>query len=389
MSTFGCDLGGTTVDYVVADDDTGEFLHQQSYPSPFRRTGSFLDNGLDNGEAEVLVDTTLHDYPLTERVLRYLSQRESEFLNGVGTEIRDNITGKGYSLCGKTWNQNGHVYMMGGNTPSRLATNLGNGRVGILVAELPGSNSDYCRIVFANDGNAAATAQGIYYQAREGINPSETGYFILGTGFGFGVPRSSALTEIGHIPVGFVPSLLWQTCGCTNGHTTACAENFVSGRGIQGCAEILLSLNSEEELRGLLNSMPTSIMEGLDIDSILSSGMRGETITPELVMTRAQEGSDHLAVLIANMAAEVTAYAAVTAAQLFGLQRIGVGESVARLNPWHIRNISSRVSSYTSGNNILSPPLIVELTPIDNPARFGALSLVIPESGYGGWADRM
>jgi predicted NBD/HSP70 family sugar kinase len=378
---MGVDVGGTSVDYVVASN-TGDFLHEKSYCSPFKKTGNLLDNG----EAEVLVDTIpeLQDYPVTERVLRYLGQKESEFLNEVGTKI----TSKGYSLCGKTWSQNGSIYMMGGNTPSRLATNLDNGRVGILVAELPTSNSGYESMEFANDGNAAATAQGIYYQAKKRINTSETGYFILGTGFGFGVPKSSALTEIGHIPVGFVPSLLWQTCGCTNGHTTACAENFVSGRGIKSCAELLLSLNPRE-LRGLLNSMSESIMEDLDIELILHSGMSGDVITSEMVMNRAHERSDHLAILIANMAAEVTAYAAVTAAQLFGLQRIGIGESVALSNPWHVENISRRVNSYTSGNNILSPSLIVELTPIKNPAKFGALSLVVPESQYEGWAEKM
>lgn len=385
---FGVDLGGTSLDYVLADN-TGNFLLERSYDSPFKKTGNLLGNG----EAEVLVDTMpeLQDYPITERVLRYLEQTESDFLGEVKTkldEVETKNTSKGYSLCGNTWNHKGNVYMMGGNTPSHLATNLDNGRVGILVAELPRSNSDYESIEFANDGNAAATAQGIYYKARKGINPSETGYFILGTGFGFGVPKSSAQTEIGHIPVGFVPSLLWQTCGCTNGHTTACVENFVSGRGIKSCAELLLSLSSEE-LRGLLNSMPESIMEGLDIELILHSGMSGDVITSELVMTRVQEQPDHLAILIANIAAEVTAYAAVTAAQLFGLQKIGIGESVALSNPWHVDKISGRVSSLTSGNNILSPPLSVESTPIKTPAKFGALSLVVPESQYEAWAEKM
>lgn len=60
---------------------------------------------------------------------------------------------------------------------------------------------------------------------------------------------------------------------------------------------------------------------------------RQKNITSKTVMDLAIDNSDGLAVYIANIASDVTAFAAVTAAQLFGLQLIGIGESVARLNP--------------------------------------------------------
>jgi hypothetical protein len=116
---------------------------------------------------------------------------------------------------------------------------------------------------------------------------------------------------------------------------------------------------------------------------------RQKNITPKTVMDLAKDNSDGLAVYIANIASDVTAFAAVTAAQLFGLQLIGIGESVARLNPWHVDNISKKVDSYTKGNTMLRPSLKVELTPLKNPAKYGALSLVVPESRYEIWAEKM
>jgi hypothetical protein len=106
-------------------------------------------------------------------------------------------------------------------------------------------------------------------------------------------------------------------------------------------------------------------------------------------MDYAKNSADGLAAFIADLAAQVTADAAIAIAQLFGLTRIGIGESVARSNPWHVDIIAKKVADRTRNSSMLTPPLKVELTPIHNPAKFGALSLVVPESQYEIWAQKM
>ena len=379
---LGIDLGGTLLKYVLANE-MGEFLYEKTYDSPFKRTSKKMSNG----EPEVFIDTILKDIPIEQRVFHYLSRTEADFLNDAKRTISNiDLGGRGYSLCGKTWAHDGKILMIGGNTPFRLATDLGKDKMGIVVAEKKSGDN----IKAANDGNAAATAQGIYYKSIKGIDPVETGYFILGTGFGFGIPKYFALTEIGHIPVGFVPKLLWQECGCTVGHKTACTENYVSGRGIENCAKILLSLEGNSVLKGLSEYLSIETNDKNLFDLVTTSKMKNhKNINSKTVMDLAKNNSDGLAVYIANIASDVTAFAAVTAAQLFGLQLIGIGESVAHSNPWHVDNISKKVDSYTKGNTILRPSLKVELTPLKNPAKYGALSLVVPESRYEIWAEKM
>ena len=373
---LGIDLGGTSLDYVLATDN-GDILYEKSFDSPFKTTSKQLPDG----KPEVFIDTIFKDVPNELKVQTYIAQTESEFLKEVKCHIgKTEIKRKGYSLCGKTWTHDGKIVIIGGNTPSRFATNLGNNRIGIIIVE---PKTDVF-VEASNDGNAAATAQGIYYKVIKGIDPVETGYFILGTGFGFGVPKYFALTEIGHMPVGFVPKIFWQRCGCNDYQKTACAEHFVSGRGIQTCATILLSLKNQEILKGISDDDHNLI------ELVKTSKLRNHNhLNSKIIMDYAKNNLDGLSNYITDIAAEVTAYAAITAAQLFGLQLIGIGESIACQNPWHIENISRKVDSYVKGNTILRPSLKVELTPLKNPSKYGALSLVIPESRYEIWVKKM
>ena len=377
---LGVHLGGTNLVYYLATDD-GDILLQRTYPSPFRKTS----RKLPGGEPEVLLDVVYLDIPLSERAAYYLLQTEADFMKESKKQAAEcRYKQKGYSLGGKTWIQDGRIVMMGGNTPARFSADLGKGKIGIVVAD------DKEHIEAANDGQAAATAQGIYYKVKEGIEPSRTGYFILGTGFGFGVPGYSAPMEIGHIPVGFMPALLWQSCGCNTDHKTACMENYISGRGIQKTTETLLALKENADLKRISECLLIDEAKEDLSKMAAASKLRGKKrIDAKLVMDLAKQQTDALAVFVANLAATITAQAAVTAAHLFGLQKIGIGESVARFNPWHIEKITAKTEEYLKGNYIMKPPVIVEMTPVKEASAYGALALVAPEKKYNIWAEKM
>ncbi len=372
---LGVDLGGTKVDYVLADH-YGNIVCEKRYESPFKKTS----DRLPDGRPEVLLDAILPGVPMEEKTSRYLAGLEADFLREFNIDAFEK---RGWSLCGKTWTRDGSIFMIGGNTPSRFAARLGQGKIGIRIASKDADTEA------ANDGNAAATAQGIYYEATMGIEKKETGYFILGTGFGFGTPEYDALTEIGHIPVGLAPDLLWQECGCTAGHKTACAENFASGRGIQNTAKLLISHDGDPALKQASASLARAAGAPDLFDLVAASKMRYKRIDARTVMDLAKNNEDGLAVYVANLAAEVTALAAVTAALQFGLRLIGIGEKVALANPWHVDNIAAKVSAHVAGSTLLRPPLEVQLTPLSEPAKYGALSLIAPKERYGVWAEKM
>ncbi|MCP4691287.1 MAG: ROK family protein, partial [Desulfobacterales bacterium] len=193
----------------------------------------------------------------------------------------------------------------------------------------------------------------------------------------------------GHIPVMLAPGLLWQECGCTDGRPTACAENFASGRGIKNTAELLISHKGDPALKRVTVRLARSAGAANLFDLVAGAKMKNRVIDAKTVMDLAKNNDDGLAVYVANLAAEVTAYAAVTAAQQFGLRMIGIGEKVALANPWHVANISKIVSAYVAGSTLLRPPLEVQLTPVSDPAKYGALSLVAPKDRYDVWAEKM
>lgn len=395
---MGVDVGGTKLDFSLADK-TGKVVAHQRFDSPFL----LISEKMEDGPAQYACDVFLDVQPRSKRVRLYLEHQEAAFLQHFGSVMNGGrIAAKGVSLCGRTWEQGGKIFILGGNTPLCFAQESGGGK-GVMMldkkAPPPPETAPYYiehyPIKAANDGTAAATAQGVWYKAKRKIPPAKTGYFILGTGFGFGVPGFSAPLEIGHVPMGFIPNLLWQKCGCSAGRKTACAENFASGRGIQTCARKLLSIKDDsqlEELSRFFNQCNASFMDGEKLnlaELVRTSQLNGRTVSAEAVMDLAGAGTDGLSMFIANLAAYAVALCAVSAAQLLGLKIIGIGEGVAVKNPWHVENIAQMVRALAKDSVMLSPGFKVELTPVKNISQYAALSLVAPRPFYSSWAEHM
>jgi hypothetical protein len=88
----------------------------------------------------------------------YIAQAEAQFLKEARKKIGCcDIAAKGCSLCGNTWEQEGKIWIAGGNTPMRFVARSGKDKTGIVVMN---ARVD-CLVKAANDGSAVATAQGV------------------------------------------------------------------------------------------------------------------------------------------------------------------------------------------------------------------------------------
>lgn len=371
---LGMDVGATEVGWILANIE-GNIIAEGESKSPFLKMG----NRTSEGDEEVFLDTILTDSPPWSRVSEYLTQEKERFLETAGVT---DFYAAGGSLCGKVWIVGNTHFLMGSNTPDRFAVDPVTGPRGISI------RITEKMFKAANDGNAAATAQGMYYKIVMGVNPERTGYGILGTGYGFGVPGAYKLTEIGHGRVGFVHPLLALKCGCSDVPTT-CPENYASGDGMKKTAEKVLGLDA-----GKLEMLSTyesfgGRTEGYDLrEAVHSSKLREGEIDSERIIRLAQEG-DRFAIWITDLAARVTADSLITAAQHFDLQIIGLGESVAVNNLWYVSKIAKLGNIPEGQNSLLPNGLKIEVTPLPNAAKYGALSLVVPEERYGPWVNQM
>lgn len=379
----GMDLGAENLRFFGADE-TGLIKHMAPFPSPFKKTGGKYAGS----SPEVLLDTIRTGVPQNERVRRYLKLKYDEFLEQAAKQGMKDFEAVGAQMAGKVWQREGRWYLMGSNTPGRFAVKDPEGSLGILIdLEI---NKEF---VGANDGNAAAKAQSIYYKAIEGLVPATTGYIILGGGFGLGVPDTETQTEGGHVPVGFIHPALYRKCGCSPKVEVACAENYASGPGIAATAKQVIGYSNAGP-NGPIKSIAAYEKAAGRIDD-LEGAIRNSSLykkagdfEPKDVMELAHNG-DAFASWIVDLAAEAVKIVAIASAQLYGLQRIGIGESVAENNPWFVDKVAKMVSDYTNGNTLLPNGLKVELTPIKEAGKYGALSLVVPTELYQQWAQTM
>ena len=377
----GMDLGAHNLRFFYADEN-GEISLFNKVTSPFRQTKRKHTDGSD----EVHLDTILTDVPEPERVSRYLEGQQKLFFQESGKGMSD-FEAQGAQMAGKVWQREGKWYLMGSNTPSRFAVQDPEGQKGILI------DTGFERFAGANDGNAAAKAQSIYYAAKLGLVPSTTGYIILGGGFGFGIPDTETQTEGGHVEVGLVHPALFRKCGDSPKVAVAHAELYASGPGQVATAEQVIEY-VDTGLNGPIASIAAyekaagriADLEGAVRNSPLYE--KAGDFESKDIMDAAHNG-DKFASWIADLAAEAVKVVCISGAQYYGLQRIGMGESVAEKTPWFVDKVAKMVHNSTKGNTLLPNGLTVELTPIKDAGKYGALSMVVPTDLYETWADVM
>ncbi len=377
----GMDLGAHNLRFFYANEN-GEIELFDPVTSPFRKTKRKHTDGSD----QVHLDTIMTNVPENERVSRYLSEMQDQFFSKSGKGLKD-FEAQGAQMAGKVWQREGKWYLMGSNTPTRFAVQDPEGQNGILI-----DTSFAERFKGANDGNAAAKAQSIYYQVKLGLAPSTTGYIILGGGFGFGVPDTETQTEGGHVEVGFIHPALLRKCGDNAKVVVGHAENYASGPG-QVATVVQVIEYFDAGIQGPIASLAAHEKEAGrigDLVGAIEASPLYETGNYESkdIMDAAHSG-DKFASWIVDLAAEAVKVVCVGGAQFYGLQRIGIGESVAEGHPWFVDKVANRVTACTKGNTLLQNGLTVELTPIKDAGKYGALSLVVPSKLYSKWADVM
>lgn len=376
-------IGGTWLEFAVVDE-TGDILDIREDKRKFESPLLVTEKDARGTPTQFFLDDKLTELEPSDRPSKYVQEKQREFLQGCGIEPSD-ILAQGMNLCGDVWEDNGTTSFVGGNTPEKYFAKDTKGRLGISInLQTP------WQFKAGNDGNNAAKAQGIYYLVKEGLPISKSGYIILGTGYGAGVPDAPYRTEV-HGPVSFIHPLLAQECGCTPQRTILCAENFAAGRGIGNTAKRVVGLYKGGEITELAKyESSAGRIEDLEkaIGSSLLLNMLPENIDSKLVMGYANHG-DPFAKWVAHLAALVTKDTIVNLAHLFNLERVGIGESVAENNHWHVENINRLVQEYVQGSTLQPNGLKVELTPIRDAAIYGAISIVLPEKYYEQWADKM
>lgn len=387
----GIDLGATQLRFIAARSKTGEIRKsgpedkgKYFFPSPFKKKGEGF-----------LIDNLLRKIPLHERVSVYLYEKLNISLEKLALK-KNQVKAIGISVPGRILPGN---KFMGANTPFTYATKDRYGNYGIDVMGTIKRNFKEIKIALDNDCNCAGLAQGLYYKSL-GIDPYSTFYITISTGIGGGGPKRD-LDEVGHTPIGGGFPGLVPKCGCG---AYGCLEAYASGEGILNQALTILRLYKEDKGRFKQFEAYESMRLGRPLhlsDSILASYLRreylmGRQLSTELIFRKAAldrkgTGFDPFARYLVETAALRTAKAIVAISHIHGLERIGIGGSVALENPKYIELISAEVDRvFWKRPNILQRDIKVELSPLGYYVNdYGALSLVLDRKDVDRWVATM
>ncbi len=377
---IGMTLHATNLTLAAAELETGRILFEDTYDSPFRRTG----NELHSGEPEVFLDTVLQDTPIGERASKYVRQTIDKFM---ADHHVNSFFGIGASFAGKTWQSKGTCYVIGGNTPIRFAVDTPDGKGIAIDPQIRDRDSFKAK----NDAEASFDAQALTYQYVQRVDPLKTAYIVLGTGFGGGCAYP-ILLEIGHLPMGFIPEALMQPCGCSKAPKTSCGENYGSGRGLAETAKLLMDgyrlseMDAIEEIQRTIGKPEGSSHLSL---AVYNSSLKGNNNIDSKAVMEAANAGDPFAKWVVDLGARAVADSIAYAAQITGADRFGLGDSVALNNPGYVRMIAQKVTESMGQSNFHPAGIIVEQTPIHHAGMYGALVQAIPSGVHEAWARTM
>ncbi len=387
----GIDLGATQLRFIAARSKTGEIRKsgledkgKYFFPSPFKKKGE-----------GVLIDNLLKKIPLHERVSLYLCEKLNISLRKLALK-KNQVKGIGISVPGRVLPGN---KFMGANTPFTYATKDRYGNYGIDVMGAIKREFKGIKIALDNDCNCAGLAQGLYYKSLS-IDPYTTFYITISTGIGGGGPKRD-LDEVGHIPIGGGFPGLVPRCGCG---AYGCLEAYASGEGILNQALTILRLYKEDKRTFKQFEAYESMRLGKPLhlsDRILASPLRreysiGGQLSTKLIFHKAALNTkgtefDPFARYLIETAAVRTAKVIVAISYIHGVERIGIGGSVALENPKYIELISAEVDRiFWKRPNILQRNIKVELSPLGYYVNdYGALSLVLDQKDVDRWMATM
>jgi len=387
----GIDLGATQLRFIAAKSKTGEIRKsgpedkgKYFFPSPFKKMGEGF-----------LIDNLLKKIPLHERTSVYLYEKLNIFLKKSALK-KSQVKAIGISVPGRILPGN---KFMGANTPFTYATKDRYGNYGIDVMGTIKREFKEIKIALDNDCNCAGLAQGLYYKSL-GIDPHTTFYITISTGIGGGGPRRD-LDEVGHIPVdGGFPGLI-PRCGCG---AYGCLEAYASGEGILNQALNILRLYREdkrmfkqfETYESMRLNKPLHLSEKILVSHLEREYSRGRQLSTKLIFRKAaldkeKTGFDPFARYLVETAAVRTAKIIVAISYIHGLERIGIGGSVALENPRYVELISAEVNRiFWKTPHILQREVKVELSPLGYYVNdYGALSLVLDHKDIDQWVATM
>jgi predicted NBD/HSP70 family sugar kinase len=377
--SLGIDIGASQVRFILADSKNGNFnIGGNNHSKEICLSPS-------NSKFDINTIPSLKEAADIELFQRYIVLKTKEYLKKLDITIEqiDNI---GISAAGRMLD--GSIFI-GSNLPLKYTTRYGQfSGVNLLTpmrAAFPGK-----KIIIENDATCSGIAQAAYYEYL-GIDPLKTFYITISTGIGGGGPKLD-IDEVGHIIVGNVYPGLNLRCGCG---AIGCVESTTSGTGIKNLTNKILQLFcTDKALFGELNAFEFlrtnhryTLGGIIEKSRLLKQYQGGKSIEPKTIFDLAREyysigKGDEFAYYIIESAAERLAGLFVSLANIHGIERFGVGGSVASKNPFFIELTAKYIQGIRADvNRSFSPDIMVELSPMGEFINdYGALFLTIEDS---------
>jgi predicted NBD/HSP70 family sugar kinase len=383
---LGIDLGATQLRFILADKENGNLYvdhgnnSKESFPSPLSENG------------KICSDPFIAHIPDINKVSAYVARKLETYLTELGVEKKA-VRGIGISVAGSVHSDGRFI---GSNVPLRYAQKISDLYGVDLITGLKAIFPKGVTIIVENDGNCAGVAQGIYYE-QMGLAPNKTFFITVSTGIGGGGPKRD-IDEVGHIIVdGYYPRLV-PVCGCG---ACGCIEAYASGEGIKNQAVSILDLlfknspafeefNDFECIRtgGLYNLyeiVHRSHLKSLYIDE---QGIDAKTVFDFANLNKVKDTTDEFAYYLVEIAAERFAKVLFSLSNIHGIERFGIGGSVAINNPGYLDIVRQKMKTLRRSEDIFKSCVKIEVSPLgEYVTDYGALLLAVDSSYKKNWID--